>query len=151
MAGYSRTPVPQMLGMVDGTRGALIGAPKGFEARLDGFPTGVSMCDHARGNLDVIVFFATRRAELERRFPVFARALVADGGLWVSWPTRTSGVATDLTGSIAREIGLSAGLVDDKFCEIDDIWSGLRFVYRHDDRPERGRPARVRAQRNGLG
>jgi hypothetical protein len=97
----------------------------------------------------VIVFFATRRRELERRFPVFARALVPDGGLWVGWPKRTSGVASDLTGDVAREIGLTAGLVDNKVCAIDEIWSGLRFVHRLADRPAVVRPARRRSRSNG--
>ncbi len=140
MAGYSGTPLPKKLGIVDGTRLALISAPEGFEATLGGLPPGVSITEQARGRLDVIVFFATRRRELERRFPVFARALVPDGGLWVGWPKRTSGVATDLTGDVAREIGLTAGLVDNKVCAIDDIWSGLRFVYRLADRPVSDRP-----------
>ncbi len=135
MAGYSGTPLPKKLGIVDGMRVALISAPKGFEATLRGLPPGVELCEQARGRLDVIVFFATRRRELERRFPAFARALVPNGGLWVGWPKRTSGVATDLTGDVARDIGLTAGLVDNKVCAIDEIWSGLRFVYRLADRP----------------
>jgi hypothetical protein len=142
MAGYSGTPLPKKLGIVDGTRVALISAPKGFEATLGGLPPGASLREQARGRLDVIVFFATRRRELERRFPVLARALVPNGGLWVSWPKRTSGVATDLTENVARNIGLAAGLVDNKVCAIDDIWSGLRFVYRVADRPAPGRPHR---------
>jgi hypothetical protein len=151
MAGYAGTPLPKKLGIVDGTRVALISAPKGFDATLGDLPPGVSLCEQARGHLDVIVFFATRRRELERRFPVFARALLPDGGLWVSWPKRTSGVATDLTESVAREIGLTAGLVDNKVCAIDDIWSGLRFVYRLADRPARGQAPRARPHRTGRG
>lgn len=83
----------------------------------------------------MLVFFATRRAELARRFTAMARAIAPDGGLWIAWPKRTSGVATDLTENVAREIGLDAGLVDNKVCAIDDTWSGLRFVYRLGDRP----------------
>lgn len=143
--------MPKKLGIVDGARVALISAPKGFEATLGDLPPGVSVTEQARGRLDVIVFFATRRRELERRFPVFARALVPDGGLWVGWPKRTSGVATDLTGDVAREIGLTAGLVDNKVCAIDDIWSGLRFVNRLTDRPATSRPARGAPPRDGRG
>ena len=86
------------------------------------------------GKLDVIVFFATRRAELTRRFPAFARAIAPDGGLWVAWPKLTSGVAGDLRENVVREIGLDAGLVDNKVAAIDGIWSGLRFVVRRSDR-----------------
>ncbi len=153
MAGYSGTPLPRKLGIVDGTRIALISAPKGFEATLGGLPPGVSVTQQARGRLDVILYFATRRRELERRFPVLARALVPAGGLWVGWPKRTSGVATDLTENVAREIGLTAGLVDNKVCAIDEIWSGLRFVYRLADRPKADRPesGRPKSGRSGRG
>ena len=151
MAGYSGTPLPQKLGIVDEMRVALISAPKGFDSTLGVLPPGVVLSEQARGRLDVIVFFATRRRELERRFPVFARALVPDGGLWVGWPKRTSGVATDLTGDVARHIGLTAGLVDNKVCAIDEIWSGLRFVHRVADRPAEDRSDRRSSRRNGRG
>jgi hypothetical protein len=143
VAGYSGTPLPKKLGINEGARVALVSAPQGFEHTLGALPPRVSLRAHARGRLDVVVFFATRRGELVRRFPVFARAIAPDGGLWVSWPKRTSGVATDLTENVAREIGLAAGLVDNKVCAIDDCWSGLRFVYRVADRPELRRNGRT--------
>ena len=77
-----------------------------------------------------MLFFATRLAELERRFDTLARAIVPAGGLWIAWPKRTACVATDLRESIVREVGLAHGLVDNKVCAVDDTWSGLRFVYR---------------------
>jgi hypothetical protein len=86
----------------------------------------------------VLLFFVTRQAELARRFPAFARAIEFDGGLWVAWPKRTSGVATDLVFERVQEVGLGCGLVDNKVAAIDDTWSGLRFVYRVADRPRRG-------------
>jgi hypothetical protein len=82
----------------------------------------------------VVLFFVTRRAELARRFPSFLRALETDGGLWVAWPKKTSGVATDLVFDAVQEVGLDAGLVDNKVCAIDATWSGLRFVRRLSDR-----------------
>ena len=83
-----------------------------------------------------MTLFVTRRAELARRFPGFARALVDDGGLWVAWPKKTSGVATDLVFDAVQTVGLDEGLVDNKVCAIDGTWSGLRFVRRveHRDR-----------------
>ena len=88
----------------------------------------------ARGPLDVIVFFTVRRAELERRFRPSCGAIERDGGLWIAWPKRSSGVATDLTEDVVREIALAGGLVDNKVCAIDETWSGLRLVYRLADR-----------------
>ena len=79
-------------------------------------------------------FFTDSRAALERRFPALKRGIGPTGMLWVSWPKRSSGVATDLDGNIVREIGLRGGLVDVKVCAVDDVWSGLKFVYRLGDR-----------------
>jgi hypothetical protein len=132
--GYSGTPLPKKLGIREGTRVAVVSAPQGFEAVLGTLPRGVQVRATARGRLDVVLFFVTRRAELARRFPSFARALEADGGLWVAWPKKTSGVATDLAFDTVQRIGLDAGLVDNKVCAIDGTWSGLRFVRRLSDR-----------------
>jgi hypothetical protein len=134
-SGYSGTPLPRKLGIRDGARLAIVSAPAGFEGVLGALPPGVDVRHQARGRLDVILFFVTRRAELTRRFPVFVRALVPNGGLWVAWPKKTSGVATDLAFDAVQTVGLEEGLVDNKVCAIDDTWSGLRFVHRRADRP----------------
>ena len=133
-AGYSGTPLPTKLGAKPGHRVAFPGAPDGFADRFD----GVEVRDRLRHPLDVIVLFATSAAELRRRFPAAKKALAFDGGLWVAWPKKASGVATDLSFEIVQPLGLGAGLVDNKVCAIDDVWSGLRFVYRVKDRPGRG-------------
>jgi len=136
MAGYSGTPLAKKLGIVEGSRLAVVSAPNGFCESLD-VPAGVVVRQQARGYLDVVVFFVTRRAELARRFPTFQRRLEPDGGLWIAWPKRTSGVATDLSENPVREVGLANGLVDNKVAAIDETWSGLRFVWRVRDRPRR--------------
>ena len=133
MAGYSGTPLARKLGIREGARLVLVGAPSGFADSLV-LPSAVQLRRQARGHLDVVVFFATRRAELVRRFPTLKRTLEPDGGLWVAWPKRASGVATDLTFEPVQKVGLANGLVDNKVAAIDDIWSGLRFVYRVADR-----------------
>jgi hypothetical protein len=137
MAGYSGTPLPQKLGVKPGARLALLRAPAGFERALNPLPEGVRLRMQARGAQDVVLFFATRRAELERRFDALARAVAPAGGLWIAWPKRTACVATDLREGIVRELGLAHGLVDNKVCAVDDTWSGLRFVFRLTDRPAR--------------
>jgi hypothetical protein len=140
VAGYSGTPLPQKLGISEGARVALVRAPDGFAETLQPLlPQGVRMRSRLSGMLDVVLFFVTRRNELERRFGPMARALEPAGGLWIAWPKRTAGVATDLTENVVREIGLGNGLVDNKVCAVDDVWSGLRFVYRLADRPARAR------------
>jgi hypothetical protein len=140
-AGYSGTPLVRKLGIKPGARLGLIGAPDGFEALLEGLPDGVAVRRSARGRLDVIVAFVTDASALARRFDALRGALEPDGGLWVAWPKRSSGVATDLNEHVVRELGLAAGLVDNKVCAIDATWSGLRFVYRLADRPRPVSPA----------
>ena len=135
MAADSGNSLSKKLGIGDDSRVAIVSAPAGFDRTLGRLPRGVHVRRQARGRVDVLVFFVTRRAELTRRFQAMARAVEPGGGLWIAWPKRTSGVATDLTENGAREIGLDAGLVDNKVCKIDDTWSGLRFVYRAGDRP----------------
>ena len=127
MAGYSGTPLPQKLGIKDGARVRLAGAPEGF-AR------SVGVVPRARGEADVIVLFTKSAAELSREFSRLCKSLHPSGGLWVAWPKKASGVATDLDEGIVRRIGLATGLVDNKVCAIDDTWSGLRFVVRLADR-----------------
>lgn len=136
MAGYAGTPLVKKLGIKEGATLAVVRAPDGFAESLK-LPKGVALRREARGRLDVVLFFATRRAELARRFPKLANGLEPDGGLWIAWPKRTSGVATDLSFDPVQEIGLANGLVDNKVAAIDDTWSGLRFVYRVADRPHR--------------
>ncbi|MEK6271957.1 MAG: DUF3052 domain-containing protein [Actinomycetota bacterium] len=137
MAGYSGTPLPRKLGIAAGHRVAFAGAPKDFRHALGPLPDGVAVRTRVRGPLDVIVAFFVRRSELERRFPPLAAALEPDGGLWIAWPKRSSGVTTDLTEDVVREIAIANGMVDNKVCAIDDTWSGLRLVYRLRDRPPR--------------
>ena len=135
MAGYSGTPLPKKLGIKDGSRLALVSAPDDFlESTLEPLPDQVELRARARGPLDVIVFFTKSRADLERRFGRLAAALQPAGALWIAWPKRSSGVATDLTEDVLREVGLPQGLVDTKVCAIDDTWSGLRFVIRKENR-----------------
>ncbi len=113
----------------------LIGAPPDFDATLGELPPGVEVRRRARHPLDVIVAFSERRATLVRRLPALRAALDPAGGLWIAWPKGSSGLDTDLSDSVVRELGLDAGLVDNKVCAIDQTWSGLRFVYRLRDRP----------------
>jgi hypothetical protein len=136
-AGYSGTPLPRKLGIKAGARVGLVGAPVGFDVMLGELPPDVLVRTALRGSFDVLVAFFDSAAALERRLPALGAALDPAGGLWVAWPKRSSGVETDLSDGVVRELGLAAGLVDNKVCAIDQVWSGLRFVYRIADRPER--------------
>jgi hypothetical protein len=135
VTNVSGTPLPRKLGIKPGHRLALIGAPDDFDATLGELPEDVAVRRRARGPVDVIVAFFVERRALEGRFETLAQALDPAGGLWIAWPKRASGVASDLDENVIRELGLAAGLVDNKVCAIDAVWSGLRFVYRVRDRP----------------
>ena len=134
MAGYSGTPLVQKLGIKERHRVAFPGAPGSFPRTLGKLPIGVSV---GQADLDVVVLFAVEKSALKEQLPGFARRLKPDGGLWIAWPKRASGVPTDLTEDRIREMALAAGLVDNKVCAIDDTWSGLRLVYRLKDRPKK--------------
>jgi hypothetical protein len=133
-AGYSGTPLVRKLGIKPHARLGLISAPEGFLSLLGELPEDVSVRSRVRGPLDVIVAFFLDRSELVCRLPALKAALDQAGGLWIAWPKRASGVATDMTEHVVRELALAAGLVDNKVCAIDETWSGLRIVYRLRDR-----------------
>ncbi len=137
-SGYSGTPLPKKLGIKPGMKFGLLAEPAGFEEQLGELPAQVEVRRRARGQLDVILAFFTRKHELTRQLPTLGKAVGPDGGVWIAWPKRASGVPSDLDENVVRELGLKAGLVDNKVCAIDEVWSGLRFVYRLRDRPRTG-------------
>jgi hypothetical protein len=129
VAGYSGTPVATKLGIKEGTTVALVNAPPGV---IDGLPGGVVVKKQARGHADVVVEFVTSRSKLERRLDLLQKLIFPSGGLWIAWPKRSSGVETDITDHVVRELALPLGLVDNKVCAIDDVWTGLRLVWRRE-------------------
>jgi hypothetical protein len=133
MAGYSGTPLVKKLGIKAGFNIIFVNAPTGFSDEVD-LPPGVTIYSRSRGPLDFAHLFVKSEKELRRNFSDYAKKLNATGMIWVSWPKKSSGVTTDLSENTVRAIGLAAGLVDVKICAVDDVWSGLKFVYRLKDR-----------------
>jgi hypothetical protein len=137
-AGYSGTPLARKLGIAEGSAVVLVNAPEGFEEVLAA-PAGADVRRRlpatGRRAVDVAVLFTAARADLDRRFPRVAASVRPAAGLWVAWPKRSSGVPTDLTENVVREVGVANGMVDNKVCAVTEVWSGLRFVYRLEDRP----------------
>jgi hypothetical protein len=132
MAGYSGTPLPKKLGLKDGFHIALVEMPADVRAELKDALAG---CKTVREEpLDFSILFVKTQAELKQQFSKLAKQLAPTGMLWVSWPKKSSGVATDVNENDVRKIGLDAGLVDVKVCAVNDIWSGLKFVIRVKDR-----------------
>ncbi|MCM3901240.1 MAG: hypothetical protein ND866_06015 [Pyrinomonadaceae bacterium] len=134
MAGYSGTPLIKKLGIKEGFRVALVNSPKGFKKELGALPEKAKFVPCLTDSLDVILLFVNSEVELRKRFVVLAANLVAKGMVWVAWPKKSSGVATDLSFTNVQRIGLDTGLVDVKICAVNDVWSGLKFVYRLKDR-----------------
>jgi len=128
----SGTPLTAKLGLRPGVRVAWPQAPEGFEALLGDLPAGVQVRRTTRGSLDLVVCFVTRRAQLAARLPGLREAIRPDGMCWAAWPKRTSGVVTDVTEDVVREVALPLGLVDVKVCAIDATWSGLKLVIRRE-------------------
>lgn len=129
-AGYSPRSLVDKLGIKPGTRIAILNAPQGYRGTLGKLPPGVRIAAGTRGPLPFIQFFTTTRKALEGKFGGLVRALAPDGALWVSWPKRASGVATDVTEDVVRAVALAGGLVDVKVCAVDEVWSGLKLVRR---------------------
>jgi hypothetical protein len=136
MAGYSGTPLVKKLGIKEGARVGVVRPPQGFAATLGELPGGALVGTvSARAAYDVIVLFARAMKDVERELPGLRKRLDPAGGLWIAWPKKASGIVTDVGEGEVRARGLAAGLVDNKVCAIDDVWSGLRFVVRLADRP----------------
>ncbi|HYF25765.1 MAG TPA: DUF3052 family protein [Baekduia sp.] len=131
-AGYSGTPLPRKLGFKPDMRAALLAAPHGFDDVLGALPEGVRLTRRLGGSFDLVLVFVTRRVDLARRLDALRASIAPDGMLWVAWPKRASGVATDVTEGVIREVALPTGLVDTKVCAIDATWSGLRLVIRQE-------------------
>ena len=137
MAGYSSTPLAKKLGIKEGSRIALVNAPKDFQSALGELPDRVEFVKRLTKSLDIVLFFVMTERVLAQDFSKLAKKLVTNGMIWIAWPKKSSGVTTDLSFERVQRIGLEAGLVDVKICAVDETWSGLKFVYRLKDRATR--------------
>lgn len=136
MAGYSGTPLPKKLGIKEDSRIALISAPEAFGETLGAMPGNPAVVAAESGAIDVMVCFLREATEVETCFLELKPRLAYTGGLWMAWLKNKPGRPAALTENLIRDVGLAAGLVDNKVCAIDDDWSGLRFVWRLEDRPK---------------
>ncbi len=139
MPGYSGTPLAKKLGIKDDFRAALLHMPDDVKAELRDALGKCRMQRIATGDLDFIFLFEKSRAGLELELLPAGKALAPAGMLWISWPKKSSGVATDLTEDVVRRSGLDAGLVDIKVCAVTEVWSGLKFVIPVKNRPKKSK------------
>lgn len=129
MAGYEGAPLPKKLGIRPGSVVYLIDAPASFEKTSAPWPEGVFFVRKSPKKNDLAIWFVRSRKELEQGLDR-VKPHISKGGLWIAWPKRSSGVASDLSQTVVRKAGLDSGLVDYKVCSIDKTWSGLKFVVR---------------------
>ncbi len=133
-AGYSRTPLVKKLGIKPGFKVFFANPPDNLQTLLGELPKNVTLLNKPMNPVDYIHLFTKNREELQTQLPILKEALAINGLFWISWPKKAAKVATDLDGNVVRDIGLQNGLVDVKVCAVDEIWSGLKFVYRLKDR-----------------
>jgi hypothetical protein len=131
-AGYSGTPLPQKLGIEQGTLLATLHAPDDFDDTLGELPPEAQLLIRVQTGLDLVVAFYTKQSALQREWPRLTAAVAPNGTVWIAWPKKASKVATDITEDVLRELLLPTGWVDNKVCAIDDTWSGLRFALRRE-------------------
>lgn len=137
MAGYSGTPLPKKLGIEEGMTLAMLNAPNHFDFDLGELPDDVEVLrDSDPEAADIYLIFAARAAEAQRGYERAITRLPADGAIWIAWPKKSSGVETDLTENLLRDLFLPTGMVDNKVCALDETWSGLRFVVRKENRAD---------------
>ena len=137
MPGYSGTPLAQKLGIKPGQEVATLGAPAGYRKLLAPVPKGVSFTTGIAAGAPFVHLFVKERKTLEKELKQLRRLLADAGVLWVSWPKKSSGVATDITEDVIREVCLPLGFVDVKVCAVDETWSGLKLMIRRENRPSR--------------
>jgi len=123
------------------------GAPKDYSRLVAPLPAGVKKVKAIDGTTDLIHIFVTARKDLERGLKSAMRLMRPDAAIWVSWPKKSSGVATDVTEDTIREVALPMGLVDVKVCAVSEVWSGLKVVVRRELRERRSSAYTSRAGR----
>lgn len=154
MAGYSETPLLQKLSIREGTRMAVVNQPADFRDNLGELPLAVEWANRVRPPLDLVIAFHSSRSALVTQWPTLTAAIAPDGAVWVAWPKKASGIATDITEDVLREEFLKTGWVDNMACAIDEVYSGLRFVLRKTTRAKKktvaAKPARLRKAKPGA-
>ncbi|MGY3440537.1 DUF3052 domain-containing protein [Bradyrhizobium sp. USDA 4473] len=137
MAGYSGKPIVQKLGLKPGFCIFVDGLSVPYRDIVGELPAGLTIANTAAAPLDAVHVFSAGAKGLAAKLRRYRKAIAPDGMIWVSWPKKSSGVATDLDDRVVREAGLASGLVDIKVCAVDTTWSGLKFVIPVKERSKR--------------
>ena len=129
-AGYSGTPLAKKLGIAEGARLLVVDGPDDYDELVSPLPPRVARGTRLDAKTDMVHLFTKSRAALARALAEYRKRMRSDGVVWVSWPKKSSGVATDITEDTIREVALPMGWVDVKVCAVDETWSGLKLVVR---------------------
>lgn len=129
-AGYSGTPLAKKLGVKDGSKVLVVGAPEGYIKLLEPFPVAVQFVSKLSKSVDIVHIFTDQKAELQKALTAFRKTLGPTAMVWVSWPKKSAKVPTDITEDTVRQVALPLGFVDIKVCAVTDVWSGLKLVVR---------------------
>jgi hypothetical protein len=130
MAGYSGTPLAKKLGIKEASRVRTRNAPNNYISLITPYPVSAIISGRLKKDIDIYHFFTKSRSELSDLLPKMMASIRQDGMIWVSWPKKSSGVTTDVTEGVIRDVALPLGLVDVKVCAVDETWSGLKLVIR---------------------
>jgi hypothetical protein len=133
-SGYSGTPLVKKLGLKAGMRILVHGSPKPYSQVVPQLPERLQVLTKARLGVDVVHAFFVREADLDQALDKYRKLIYPAGMIWISWPKRSAGVATDITEDKVRSVALRRGLVDVKVCAVDEVWSGLKLVIPLDKR-----------------
>lgn len=134
MTGYSSTPLAKKLGIDEGTKVFVVGAPKNYRALLEPLPASVKFVAKLATSTNIVHVFCTRKSVLARALVRYRKAIDPDATVWVSWPKKAAKVPTDITEDVVRDLALPLGFVDVKVCAVDNVWSGLKLVIRREHR-----------------
>ena len=134
MAGYSGTPLPQKLGIKPGLTVVTINAPLKYRQLIGKIPDGVTFSDRLKPGSNFVHLFTSRRSELQKKMSILRKKISDNGTVWVSWPKKSSGISTDVTEDVIREVALPLGFADIKVCAVDATWSGLKLMIRRENR-----------------
>jgi len=134
MAGYSGTPLPQKLGIKPGLMVVTVNAPANYRRLLGQIPDSVTFSERLKSGSSFVHLFTSRRSEMQKKMSILRDKISDNGAIWVSWPKKSSGISTDVTEDVIREIALPLGFVDIKVCAVDETWSGLKLMIRRENR-----------------
>ena len=137
MAGYSGTPLPQKLGIKPGLMVVTINPPANYRRLLGQIPDSITFSERLKSGSSFVHLFTSRRSEMQKKMSILRDKISDNGAIWVSWPKKSSGISTDVTEDVIREIALPLGFVDIKVCAVDETWSGLKLMIRRENRKSR--------------